>query len=38
MVKIGYIKKLLGIEKNHYKKYKNRRISEKEFNELFDLK
>jgi len=32
-----YIKKLIEIEKNHFKKYRNRRMSNKNFNELFEL-
>ena len=32
------IKKLLEIEKNHFKKHKNRVIPEKEFSELFEIK
>jgi len=32
-----YIKKLIEIEKNHFKKYKTRKMSEKEFNELFEM-
>jgi len=31
-----YIKRLIEIEKNHFKKYKNRRMTDKEFNELFE--
>ena len=32
-----YIKKLIEIEKNHFKKYKNKKMSNKEFNDLFEL-
>lgn len=32
-----YIKKVIEIEKNHFKKYKNKKMTDKEFNELFEL-
>ena len=32
-----YTKKLIEIEKNNFKKYKDKKISEKEFNNLFEL-
>ncbi|MFH1592492.1 MAG: hypothetical protein ABIB47_03955 [Candidatus Woesearchaeota archaeon] len=32
-----YIKKLIEIEKAHFRKYKNKKMGEKEFNELFEL-
>ena len=37
MLKHNFIKKLTEIERNHFKKYKNRRITDKEFSELFEL-
>lgn len=32
-----YIKRVIEIEKNYFKKYKNRRMTDKEFNELFEM-
>ena len=33
----NYIKKIIEIEKNHFKKYKNKKMSEKDFNGLFEM-
>lgn len=32
-----YVKKLIQIEKRHFKKYGRRKMSKKEFNQLFEL-
>lgn len=32
-----YVKKVIGMSKRHFKKYGYRKMSKKEFNELFEL-
>ena len=38
MVKDKYLKKIIKIEKRHFKKYKYRRMIVEELKELFELK
>jgi hypothetical protein len=33
-----YIKKIIAIEEKHFRKYPKRKMSGKEFNELFEIK